>query len=48
MERGYAIVQKADGSFVKRSEQVEMGERVRVRLAAGVLECEIFEKETPS
>lgn len=46
MERGYSIVQKLNGVFVKRSDQVEIGERIQVKLVAGKLECEVLDKET--
>jgi len=37
LERGYAVVQRQDGSVVRAPEQVELDERLRVRLADGQL-----------
>jgi exodeoxyribonuclease VII large subunit len=37
LERGYAIVQRADGAVVRAPEDVADGERLRVRLAEGEL-----------
>ncbi len=48
LQRGYSIVERADGVFVKRSDQVQTGDRVRVILASGRLQCEIVAKETSS
>jgi exodeoxyribonuclease VII large subunit len=48
LQRGYSIVERADGVFVKRSDQVQTGDRVRVILASGRLHCEIVAKETSS
>jgi exodeoxyribonuclease VII large subunit len=44
LARGYSITQKANGVFIKDCEQVEAGERVKVILAAGVLNCEVKDK----
>lgn len=41
LTRGYALVMRADGSVVRRAGDVMVGERVDVRLAAGVLICRI-------
>nr|WP_239069194.1 exodeoxyribonuclease VII large subunit [Cellulomonas phragmiteti] len=35
LERGYAVVQRADGSVVRRPDDVEVGDALRVRVAAG-------------
>ncbi|TCL64749.1 exodeoxyribonuclease VII large subunit [Hydrogenispora ethanolica] len=43
--RGYAIVRKADGTFVTRSEQVEAEEAVHVTLASGALHCKVTSTE---
>jgi exodeoxyribonuclease VII large subunit len=45
LQRGYAIAQKVDGTFVKRAGQVETGERIKLTLVAGVLHCQVLEKE---
>jgi exodeoxyribonuclease VII large subunit len=37
LERGYAVVQRADGLVVRSPSQVEHGDRLRVRLAEGEL-----------
>jgi exodeoxyribonuclease VII large subunit len=37
LERGYAVVQRADGAVVRSPEEVAAGERLRLRLAAGEL-----------
>lgn len=43
--RGYAIVQKKDGSFVKNSSQAERGEWIKITLARGTLSCQVLDKE---
>ena len=45
LSRGYAIVRKADGTFVKRSDQVAADEMLQVTLAAGKLDCKVIRKE---
>jgi exodeoxyribonuclease VII large subunit len=35
LERGYAVVQRDDGSVVRAPEQVQAGEHLRVRVAGG-------------
>jgi exodeoxyribonuclease VII large subunit len=42
--RGYSLTQKADGRFIKSSEQVAVGEQVKVTLAKGYLSCEVLDK----
>jgi exodeoxyribonuclease VII large subunit len=37
LDRGYAVVQKADGSLVRDPAEVTEGERLRVRVAGGRL-----------
>jgi exodeoxyribonuclease VII large subunit len=37
LERGYAIVQRADGAVVRRPDEVRAGDPLRVRLAGGEL-----------
>jgi exodeoxyribonuclease VII large subunit len=44
LSRGYSITQKADGIFIKSIDQVENGERVKVTLAMGFLNCEVRNK----
>ncbi len=44
LQRGYSIVQKHDGAFIKHSDQVEPGDSVRVTLATGIINCEVLNK----
>ena len=37
LERGYAVVQRLDGAVVRRPDEVDAGDRIRVRLADGEL-----------
>lgn len=39
--RGYAMAQDEKGSVLKSSEQVQVGERIRVKLAQGSLQCSV-------
>ncbi len=41
LERGYAVVQQADGAVVRRSDDVAAGDAVHVRLAAGSLDAQV-------
>ncbi|WP_253876477.1 exodeoxyribonuclease VII large subunit [Promicromonospora umidemergens] len=41
LERGYAVVQRADGHVVRRPDDVAVGAGVHVRLAEGVLDAEV-------
>jgi exodeoxyribonuclease VII large subunit len=43
--RGYAIAQKEDRTVLKDAGQVVIGERVQLRLASGILGCEVKDKE---
>ena len=43
--RGYAMVQDQAGSVVKDSKQVEKGDRIRVELSRGCLQCTVESKE---
>ncbi len=43
--RGYAMVQKADGTVLRSSEQVSDGEKIRVRLAEGSIGCTVDNRE---
>jgi exodeoxyribonuclease VII large subunit len=45
LERGYAICYDAVGSVVQASDQVGLGERIRVQLARGRLGAEVKDKE---
>ncbi|WP_067798920.1 exodeoxyribonuclease VII large subunit [Actinomadura formosensis] len=45
LERGYAIVQRADGTVVRGAGAVEDGERLHVRLAGGRLGVTVTERE---
>lgn len=44
LERGYALVFDASGNLVKRSAQVERGERISARLAEGELSARVEDK----
>lgn len=46
LQRGYSIVQKPDGTFVKHTTQVEPGDQLKVTLASGKLNCEVLSKES--
>ncbi|HWJ86014.1 MAG TPA: exodeoxyribonuclease VII large subunit [Cellulomonas sp.] len=41
LERGYAVVQRADGHVVRDPADVDAGDRLRVRVAAGELAAEV-------
>jgi exodeoxyribonuclease VII large subunit len=41
LERGYAVVRAADGTVVRRGDQVAPGDLVDVRLAAGALAARV-------
>ncbi len=41
LERGYAVVQRADGHVVRRPDDVAVGAGVRVRLAEGALDAKV-------
>lgn len=43
LDRGYAVVQRDDGAVVRRPDEVEPGDQVRLRLAEG----ELFAEVTP-
>jgi exodeoxyribonuclease VII large subunit len=44
LERGYAIVQRADGHVVRAAEDVKIDEIVRIRLAEGELDATVREQ----
>ncbi len=50
VSRGYAIVQRQDGSIVRDAVSVDVGERLSARLARGRVECrvEAIEEDHPS
>ena len=41
LARGYALVSRADGSLVRASSRLAIGDSVRVRLAQGALQCTV-------
>lgn len=47
LERGYAIVRRADGSVVRGSEEVREGERVNVRLHRGGIIARVEDLQAP-
>jgi exodeoxyribonuclease VII large subunit len=46
LQRGYAVARKADGTVIRSIIQTELGEKIRLLLAAGVLHCEVQAKES--
>jgi exodeoxyribonuclease VII large subunit len=46
LDRGYAVVQKADGSLVRNPAEVADGERLRVRVAGGRLAVRVDRSAT--
>lgn len=45
LARGYAVAQSEDGMVLKSAAEVAAGERIRVRLAQGSLQCDVVDKE---
>jgi exodeoxyribonuclease VII large subunit len=45
LQRGYAVVRKIDGTVIRSTVQTELGEEIRLLLAAGILCCEVKAKE---
>ncbi|NLU23513.1 MAG: exodeoxyribonuclease VII large subunit [Clostridiales bacterium] len=43
--RGYAMAQRANGDIIKSSDQVSIGENIRLQLGDGRLSCTVSEKE---
>jgi exodeoxyribonuclease VII large subunit len=41
LARGYAVVQRADGTVVRRPTEVAPGDPLRIRLAAGTVAAEV-------
>jgi exodeoxyribonuclease VII large subunit len=46
LRRGYAIAQTVEGKLINHTSQVEPGDSITVRLAAGALFCEVKDKES--
>ncbi len=47
LQRGYSIVQKADGTFIKDLSQVETGDPLKITLTSGIINCKVLSKESP-
>jgi len=47
LERGYAVVQRADGAVLRRPDDVVHGERLRIVLAHGDLAADVVKDPTP-
>ncbi|MEH0108224.1 exodeoxyribonuclease VII large subunit [Tersicoccus sp. MR15.9] len=47
LDRGYAVVQLADGSVVRSSGQTQPDDRVRIRVAAGEIGARVFAVKEP-
>ena len=45
LERGYAICYDAAGNVVQASDQVDLGDRIRIQLARGRFGAEVKDKE---
>ena len=45
LARGYAVAQSGDGTILKNAADAAVGERIRVRLAQGSLQCDVVDKE---
>ena len=45
LARGYAVAQNGDGMILKNAADAAVGERIRVRLAQGSLQCNAVDKE---
>ena len=45
LARGYAVAQSGDGTILKNAADAAVGERIRVRLAQGSLQCNVVDKE---
>ena len=43
--RGYALAQRPDGTVLRSTDQAQIGETLRLRLADGTLRCQVKEKE---
>jgi exodeoxyribonuclease VII large subunit len=47
LDRGYAVVQRRDGSIVRRPADVTLGEELRIRLAQGEVTVTVTDASTP-
>ena len=47
LERGYAICTDGAGNVLRSSDQIALGDEVRVQLARGSLDAEVVNKDTP-
>ena len=45
LARGYAVAQSGEGMILKNAADAAVGERIRVRLAQGSLQCDVVDKE---
>jgi len=45
MKRGYAVAEGPDGTVLRSIEQVEISDKISVKLESGRLKCEILDKE---
>ncbi len=45
LQRGYALAHDKDGTLVRDAQAVQIGEPVRLRLAHGILNCRVEERE---
>ena len=45
LARGYAVAQNGEGTVLKSTADVAVGEHIRVRLAQGSLQCDVVDKE---
>ena len=45
LARGYAVAQSGEGTILKNAADAAVGERIRVRLAQGSLQCDVVDKE---
>ena len=44
LSRGYCVAQKQEGTVLRSSDQVEIGEAITLRLARGGLECTVTKR----
>jgi exodeoxyribonuclease VII large subunit len=45
LQRGYALAQDKEGKLVRDAQSIQIGEPVRLRLAHGILNCRVEERE---
>ena len=48
LERGYSLTRTPDGAVVTDAAQVDAGDRVRVRLLRGELDCVVQSADRPT